>query len=89
MTLFLWLLSSHFIGDFLLQPKSWTVHKFNKKVLSSRLYFHILIHGILTSAVLFINYTYWWVPIMIMFTHYLIDLGKIYLNEIIKSPSCL
>ncbi|MCX2743955.1 DUF3307 domain-containing protein [Mangrovivirga sp. M17] len=86
MTLFLWLLTSHFMGDFLLQPKSWTIHKLKEKIFSSRLYIHILIHGVLASVVLFIDPFYWWIPILVMISHYLIDLGKIYSSKYFKSP---
>ncbi|MBZ0244110.1 MAG: DUF3307 domain-containing protein, partial [Bacteroidales bacterium] len=41
------LLLAHFIGDFLLQPKSWVKDKENRKIKSPKLYFHFAIHGLL------------------------------------------
>ncbi|MEL6355709.1 MAG: DUF3307 domain-containing protein, partial [Bacteroidota bacterium] len=44
------LLLAHFIADFALQPDSWIVDKQAKKWRSSKLYWHILIHFVVTVA---------------------------------------
>ena len=51
------LILAHFIGDFLLQPKSWVKEKKIRKAQSIKFYIHILIHGILGLIVLWnLNY---------------------------------
>lgn len=47
MIIFIKLLLAHLLGDFLLQPTSWVIHKENNKLKSIYLYFHIAIHGFL------------------------------------------
>lgn len=86
MILFLRLLLAHLIADFLLQPTSWVKHKNEKKIKSSRLFFHVLIVTGL-SCLLVIDQLRWEIPVFIFVFHYLIDLGKIYwkpryLNEL-------
>lgn len=74
--LFIPLLTAHLIGDFILQPDAWVLHKEINKFRSKYLYIHVLIHGVL--AALFIrNYEYWMVPLLLIPVHYLIDLTKL------------
>jgi hypothetical protein len=40
------------VGDFILQPKAWVDDKEKKKGASLKLYFHILVHGLLLLIVL-------------------------------------
>jgi len=47
MILLVKLILAHLIGDFLVQPTRWVVHKQQHKLKSGYLYLHILIHGIL------------------------------------------
>ncbi|MBC7913957.1 MAG: DUF3307 domain-containing protein, partial [Pyrinomonadaceae bacterium] len=43
---------AHMMGDFFLQWDSWVKEKEEKKLRSSKLYLHILIHGILLVLLL-------------------------------------
>jgi hypothetical protein len=68
---------AHLIGDFLLQPGSWVQDKKSKKIRSVKLYIHALIHGLLVLLVLW-DVKYWLLALVIMITHYAIDLLKLY-----------
>jgi hypothetical protein len=74
------LLVAHFIGDFLLQPKSWVIDKEIKKAASSKLYIHVIMHGILVLLLLW-NLYYWLLALAIMVTHGILDTIKIYLQN--------
>lgn len=74
------LLVAHFIGDFLLQPKSWVIDKGIKKAASFKLYIHVIIHGILALLILW-NLYYWLLALAIMVTHGILDTIKIYLQN--------
>ncbi len=71
------LILAHFIGDFLLQPKSWVIEKENGKAKSFKLYIHILIHGLLVLLVLW-DLQDWFLAVSIMIFHGLIDTTKLY-----------
>lgn len=76
---------AHFIGDFLLQPKSWVVEKEKKKAQSPKLYLHILIHGLLTLLFLW-SFDNWLLVLLLMMIHGIIDALKLYTqNENNKS----
>jgi hypothetical protein len=77
MILFVKLLLAHLLGDFLLQPGKWVIHKSAHKIGSRYLYFHVLIHFVLVLLLLG-NYTHWRIALVIALSHYLIDLGKLY-----------
>lgn len=81
LSLLLPLLLSHFLGDFLLQPNSWVKHKEDKKHRSKYLYFHVAIHAILLLLTLKFNLSYWFIILFIVFTHFLIDWGKLMLTN--------
>ena len=76
MILFIKLLLAHLLGDFIWQPNSWVIDKEAKKHKSIYLYLHILLHGILASAlageIQFIPYA-----VLIAVTHGIIDLIKL------------
>jgi hypothetical protein len=76
MILFIKLLLSHLLGDFIWQPNSWVTDKEAKKHKSIYLYFHILLHGILAALLVwevqFIPYA-----VLIAVTHGIIDLIKL------------
>ncbi|MBP1222774.1 DUF3307 domain-containing protein [Flavobacterium sp. 1355] len=76
MILFIKLLLSHLLGDFIWQPNSWVTDKEAKKHKSIYLYFHILLHGILAAVLVwevqFIPYA-----VLIALTHGIIDLIKL------------
>jgi hypothetical protein len=74
------LILAHFIGDFLLQPKSWVIEKENGKAKSFKLYIHILIHGLLVLLVLW-DLQYWFLAVSIMIFHGLIDTIKLYAQK--------
>ncbi|WP_207420542.1 DUF3307 domain-containing protein [Desertivirga brevis] len=66
------LLVAHLIGDFFLQPDRWVIEKEARKLKSPKLYYHILIHGILT--ILFTWNAGFLVPaLLIMLFHGIID----------------
>lgn len=77
--LFLKLLLAHFIGDFVLQPKSW-VQKRKDHILY--LLIHIAMHTTLLVMFLIPELsTQWQVILFISCTHLLIDSGKIYFEK--------
>ena len=80
-TLFIKLALAHFIGDFLLQSKKWVQHKEANKHKSKFLYWHILIHLCALVLVLQFNYKYWLGILIIVVSHYIIDVIKLYLNS--------
>ena len=80
MILLVKLLFAHLIGDFVLQPKSWVQEKEKRKAKSPKLYFHILIHGLLVLLVLW-DIQYWLLALMILVIHGLIDLTKLNLQK--------
>ncbi len=71
------LILAHFIGDFLMQPQSWVKHKETFKIKSSKLYGHVLIHGLLVLVLLW-DIRLWWVALSIVISHWIIDLIKLY-----------
>lgn len=66
------LILAHLIGDFFLQPQRWVKEKEKKKLKSPKLYFHILIHVIATTLVLW-NVALWPVILTIGVSHFIID----------------
>lgn len=74
------LLLAHFIGDFIIQPKSWVEEKEIKKAASPKLYIHVLIHGILILFVLR-SFDYWLLALLLMVSHGLIDTIKLYAQK--------
>lgn len=71
---------AHFIGDFLLQPKSWVEEKEQLKAKSFKLYIHILIHGLLVMLVLW-DFNYWFLPLLLMVSHGIVDTLKLYAQK--------
>lgn len=86
MILFVKLLLAHLIGDFLLQPQSWVADKEAKRFRSGRLYLHVLIHALLTSIVLW-DINLWLPALVVMGTHYLIDLAKVLFQKASNRPA--
>ena len=79
MLLALKLILAHFIGDFVLQPAHWVEDKLEKKGRSKYLYFHIGVHLLILLIILQFQHI---VPIIIIVvTHFLIDLGKLSLTN--------
>ena len=71
------LIFAHFIGDFMLQPKSWVAEKEIHKAKSLKLYIHIFIHGILVLLVVW-DFSHWLLAVLIMAAHGTIDTIKLY-----------
>lgn len=84
--LFIKLLLAHLIGDFLLQPNRWVIHKEVNKIASKYLYLHILVHFGVTMVLLW-NLDYWKLAAIIAISHYFIDLGKLYSNSLFKNKA--
>lgn len=70
------LLLAHLIGDFILQPTKWVLHKEHKKDKSIYLYLHILIHGILAFIIVF-EQNFFWYAIVLAVLHGIIDYIKL------------
>jgi hypothetical protein len=70
------LILSHLLTDFVLQPKKWVDARVQKHFASSSLYIHGLITAIV--ALLFIGISYWFIAVIILVTHILIDGWKSY-----------
>lgn len=88
MILFTKLFLAHLIGDFLLQPTRWVIHKEANKAASIYLYPHILIHFAVTMLLLW-DLTYWKLALVIIISHYIIDVVKLYVNPFFKNKSLL
>ncbi|EAR01579.1 DUF3307 domain-containing protein [Maribacter sp. HTCC2170] len=86
MILFVKLFLAHLIGDFLLQPARWVIHKEANKIKSKYLYLHIVIHFAVTMLLLW-DYKYWKLALVIAISHYIIDLGKLYSNKLFKKSA--
>tara|TARA_R110002049_G_scaffold3795_3_gene27517 strand:+ start:50441 stop:51145 length:705 start_codon:yes stop_codon:yes gene_type:complete len=76
MILLIKLLLAHIIGDFFLQPQKWVKEKEKRKLKSSKLYLHVLIHIVLTGIVLW-DLTLWGIVAIIGISHFIIDAGKL------------
>ncbi|MFV0544426.1 MAG: DUF3307 domain-containing protein [Marinicella pacifica] len=71
------LICAHLLGDFVLQPRTWVKEKEHHKLLSRRLYMHVLVHGLLVLLVMS-SLQYWLLALVIMASHFLIDVLKLY-----------
>ncbi|TVQ14512.1 MAG: DUF3307 domain-containing protein [Bacteroidetes bacterium] len=78
MMLFLKILLAHLIGDFVLQPDSWVKSKNHKKYWSPKLYLHVLVHAIILALMLGFDTRYWIGYVVIVLSHFLIDVLKIW-----------
>lgn len=78
--IFLRLLLAHILADFIFQSNKMVAEKQDKKIASKRLYLHILFH-ILFYYLLLWDLELWYIPLTIGLSHYLIDLGKLYLQN--------
>jgi len=86
MMLFTKLFLAHLIGDFLLQPNRWVIHKEANKIASKYLYLHTLVHFAVTMVFLW-DLDYWKLALIIAMSHYFIDLGKLYSNSLFKNKA--
>lgn len=78
--LILRLLAAHFIADFIFQPNDWVKNKNIRKINSKYLYFHTLIIFVLTFVAAW-NFSFLWGVLVITISHYVIDLGKSYIQN--------
>ena len=85
LALFIKLILAHFIGDFLLQPQKWVIHKETHKHKSKFLYWHILVHLGALILVLQANFSYWLGVVIIIISHYFIDVIKLHLKPVINN----
>lgn len=81
LVLFLKLFLAHIVGDFVFQPNKWVKSKEKKKYKSPYLYWHIFVHTITLLVALQFNFKYWLGILIIVSSHYLIDLVKLYLTK--------
>ncbi len=86
MILFIKLFLAHLIGDFILQPTKWVKDKEVKKVKSKYLYFHVLLHFLLTMLLLW-DFNYLKLALVVLVSHYIIDLLKLYVTPRFKNKS--
>jgi len=75
------LVLAHIIGDFLIQSDNWIKDKEEKKVKSKYLYWHLVVHLVALLIVLQFNFKYIVGILLIVFSHYIIDLIKLSLNN--------
>jgi len=77
------LLIAHLLGDFLLQKNKWINDRLKNKWNAGSLYFHIFIISALTY--LFSGrYNNFWIPAIIMVTHYFTDVWKSYKGDVLR-----
>lgn len=78
--LLLRLLIAHLLTDFVLQPKAWVDDRKKHKIKSTSLIWHVLLTA-LFAYVFSGLYSNWWLPLVILISHYIIDLIKSYLPD--------
>lgn len=86
MLLFIKLVLAHLIGDFILQPTKWVLHKQAHKIASKYLYAHVLIHFLLYQLLLW-DLSLWNIALVITVGHFGIDLLKLYTDRFFKNKS--
>lgn len=75
------LLLAHILGDFVLQPDRWIRGKRKRKYLSATLYLHLGVHALALLILLQFNFRYWKGLVVILISHFLIDLVKLNLEN--------
>jgi hypothetical protein len=78
MILFFKFLLAHLLGDFVFQPYAWVKDKKKNGYKSPKLYFHLGVHALLLATVLFFDISFWLGFLLLLISHYGIDLIKIY-----------
>jgi hypothetical protein len=72
------LILAHILGDFVFQSNKWVQNKRQLKLKSPKLYLHILLHALFLILALQFDFSYWLGIVIILVSHFLIDLGKLY-----------
>jgi hypothetical protein len=80
MILLIKLLLVHLLADFLFQPDRWVEEKELRKHKSPKLYLHVLLHGLLSMAIV-AEIAFWPYAIAIALSHFLIDWLKLILQK--------
>lgn len=75
--LFLKLVLAHILGDFVFQPDTWVKDKRKRRHKSPKLYWHLGVHTLTLLLVLQFNLHYWLGILLMVVTHFAIDLGKL------------
>lgn len=84
------LIIGHLLADFYWQPMSWVNDRNTRHFKAKKLYFHVLVHGLISAIVIaFWEYTVGWQQLssvllatgIIVISHYFIDIAKSYSNK--------
>lgn len=75
------LILAHIIGDFVLQPTHWIADKNQRSFRSRYLYGHIGVHAGLLLLILQFDFRYWLAMVVIIVSHYVIDVTKILIDR--------
>ncbi|TDT45527.1 uncharacterized protein DUF3307 [Maribacter spongiicola] len=86
MLIFIKLVLAHLIGDFVLQPTRWVLHKQSNKITSKFLYVHVLLHFALYMLFLW-DLSLWAIALVVTVAHFGIDVLKLYTNTLFKNKS--
>ncbi|WP_282050060.1 DUF3307 domain-containing protein [Maribacter aquivivus] len=86
MLIFIKLVLAHLIGDFVLQPTRWVLHKQSNKIKSKFLYLHVLLHFALYMLFLW-DLSLWKIALIVTIVHFVIDVLKLYSNDLFKNKS--
>jgi hypothetical protein len=86
MLIFIKLVLAHLIGDFVLQPTRWVLHKQSNKITSKFLYVHVLLHFALYMLFLW-DLSLWKIALVVTVAHFGIDVLKLYTNTLFKNKS--
>ena len=78
--LLLRLIIAHLLTDFVFQPLSWVKDRKANKIRSVKLIWHVIVTTLFAYAFSGL-YACWWLPKVILISHYLIDLVKSYLPD--------
>lgn len=84
--LFTKLLLAHLIGDFVLQPSRWVIHKEANKIKSKYLYIHVLLHFVLAAILVWDTKVLPLIAIVAV-SHFVIDVLKLYSTSLFKRSS--
>ncbi|MEI8665186.1 DUF3307 domain-containing protein [Pseudoalteromonas sp. B28] len=84
------LIIGHLLADFYWQPMSWVNDRNTRHFKASKLYFHVLVHGVTSALIITVwEYIFGWQQLSsvliatasIMLSHYFIDIAKSYSNK--------